>query len=118
MKARQRMQMCEKENAIRLRNRGRIFASPTATNIAIASPSRLLHHPYLHDDDKCLRRCEEGCCGRCDGDEEEKELLYRYLEDQLLLVESMYECGDDDDKEGEEEFRIYIYIYIYIFNSD
>ncbi|XP_054816377.1 uncharacterized protein LOC129316131 [Prosopis cineraria] len=54
-------------------------------------------------DDEQLRRCEEGCSG-CGGDEE-KGLLHRYLEDQLRLVGSMYECGDDEDEEGQEEFR-------------
>ncbi|KAL2972524.1 hypothetical protein AAZX31_15G257900 [Glycine max] len=43
-----------------------------------------------------LRRCEEGCCHE-EEQEEEKGLLHRYLEDQLLLVGSMYECGDDDE---------------------
>ena len=51
-----------------------------------------------------LRRCEEGCCG-CgeDDEEEEKGLLHRYLEDQLLLVGSMYDCGDIEEEEEEEE---------------
>ncbi|KAL2330764.1 hypothetical protein Fmac_018345 [Flemingia macrophylla] len=45
-----------------------------------------------------LQRCEEGCS------EEEKGLLHRYLEDQLLLVRSMYECGGGDpNDDGEEE---------------
>jgi len=48
-----------------------------------------------------LRRCEEGCC--YDEEEEEKGLLHRYLEDQLFLVRSMYECGGDDDEELVEE---------------
>ncbi|CAJ1958903.1 unnamed protein product [Sphenostylis stenocarpa] len=43
-----------------------------------------------------LRRCEEGCC---EEEQEEKGLLHRYLEDQLFLVGSMYECGDDDEEE-------------------
>ncbi|KAK7243434.1 hypothetical protein RIF29_38230 [Crotalaria pallida] len=55
------------------------------------------------DDGDRLRRCEEGCCGDCNG-QEEKGLLHRYLEDQLLLVGSMYDCGDsDDDDEDEQE---------------
>lgn len=48
-----------------------------------------------------LRRCEEGCCN--DDEEEEKGLLHRYLEDQLFLVRSMYECGGDDEEELVEE---------------
>lgn len=50
-----------------------------------------------------LRRCEEGCCE--DDEQEEKGLLHRYLEDQLLLVRSMYECGDDDEEEEEDSRR-------------
>lgn len=49
-----------------------------------------------------LRRCEEGCC-HDDEEEEEKGLLHRYLEDQLFLVRSMYECGGDDEEELVEE---------------
>ncbi|KAG4982550.1 hypothetical protein JHK87_027299 [Glycine soja] len=44
-----------------------------------------------------LRRCEEGCCE--EEREEEKGLLHRYLEDQLLLVGSMYECGEEEEEE-------------------
>ena len=51
------------------------------------------------DDDR-LRRCEEGYCG-CDGGYEEVGLLQRYLEDQLVLVRSMYECGDDEEEQYE-----------------
>ncbi|ESW20898.1 hypothetical protein PHAVU_005G023800 [Phaseolus vulgaris] len=50
-----------------------------------------------------LRRCEEGFR---EEEQQEKSLLHRYLEDQLFLVGSMYECGDDDDDDnddGEEE---------------
>ncbi|KAJ6696861.1 hypothetical protein OIU85_003238 [Salix viminalis] len=46
-----------------------------------------------------LRRCEEGFCD-CDCEEEEEKevgLLQRYLEDQLRLVGSVYECGDEFD---------------------
>ncbi|XP_022720169.1 uncharacterized protein LOC111277993 [Durio zibethinus] len=48
------------------------------------------------EEENQLRRCEEGCYG---GKEEETEvrLLQRYLEDQLALVGSAYECGDDFD---------------------
>lgn len=43
-----------------------------------------------------MRRCEEGCC--CgEGEEREVGLLQRYLEDQLALVGSVYECGSDSD---------------------
>ncbi|KAJ9166894.1 hypothetical protein P3X46_021583 [Hevea brasiliensis] len=57
------------------------------------------------NDEKQLRRCEEGFCD-CDRlVEEEKEvgLLQRYLEDQLRLVGSMYECGDEFDCPEEED---------------
>ncbi|CAJ2639112.1 unnamed protein product [Trifolium pratense] len=50
-----------------------------------------------------LRRCEEGCC--YDDNEEEKGLLHRYLEDQLFLVGSMYDCGNEDEEEEEEDSR-------------
>lgn len=43
-----------------------------------------------------LRRCEEGCsCGGFEA--EEAGLLQRYLEDQLILVRSVYDCGEDDE---------------------
>ncbi|XP_027940050.1 uncharacterized protein LOC114194157 [Vigna unguiculata] len=47
-----------------------------------------------------LRRCEEGFC---EEQPQEKGLLHRYLEDQLFLVGSMYECGDDDDNNCNDE---------------
>lgn len=56
------------------------------------------------DDEERLRRCEEGFCD-CDRSvDEEKEvgLLQRYLEDQLRLVGSVYECGDEFDSQEEE----------------
>ncbi|OIW13117.1 hypothetical protein TanjilG_08150 [Lupinus angustifolius] len=46
-----------------------------------------------------LRWCDEGCC----GGEEEKGLLHRYLEDQLFLVGSMYDCGNKNDEDEQEE---------------
>ncbi|CAL0326192.1 unnamed protein product [Lupinus luteus] len=51
-----------------------------------------------------LRWCEEGCC----NGEEDKGLLHRYLEDQLFLVGSMYDCGnksDEDQQEQEDDSR-------------
>lgn len=60
------------------------------------------------ENDERLRRCEEGNCGGRDtterggGEEIGIMLLQRYLEDQLLLVGSMYDCGDDG--ELEEDF--------------
>ncbi|KAJ0024109.1 uncharacterized protein LOC116125929 [Pistacia vera] len=54
-------------------------------------------------DEERLRRCEEGCCGCEFEDEREVGLLQRYLEDQLMLVGSMYDCdvGDDADDHGD-----------------
>ena len=49
-----------------------------------------------------MLRCEEGRddCG-VEVEKEEVEggvrLLQRYLEDQILLVGSVYDCGDEDD---------------------
>ena len=50
-------------------------------------------------EDAPLLRCEEG---RQEEEKEEVEgggvgLLQRYLEDQMLLVGSVYDCGDQDD---------------------
>ncbi|KAL1300332.1 hypothetical protein HN51_045034 [Arachis hypogaea] len=75
--------------------------------------------PFLCAAELCLRRRlwrklirdeEEGRCGcGCEEEEEEeKGLLHRYLEDQLLLVRSMYDCGDIgevEEEEGEEDPR-------------
>ncbi|KAL6318174.1 hypothetical protein AAG906_035679 [Vitis piasezkii] len=46
-----------------------------------------------------LRRCEEGGAGAEEEGEGEGEvgLLQRYLEDQIGLVGSVYECGDEED---------------------
>ncbi|KAK9271295.1 hypothetical protein L1049_026885 [Liquidambar formosana] len=59
------------------------------------------------DDDASarLRRCEEGGGGGGEAEREgEVSILQRYLEDQLLLVGSVYECGDDEDDDGDVEF--------------
>ncbi|XP_030530654.1 uncharacterized protein LOC115741051 [Rhodamnia argentea] len=48
-----------------------------------------------------LRRCEEGRCGG-GGESEVGVLLQRYLEDQLRLVGTVYECGDDGDGDGDD----------------
>ncbi|WVY99656.1 hypothetical protein V8G54_025726 [Vigna mungo] len=50
-----------------------------------------------------LRRCEEGFC---EEQQREKGLLHRYLEDQLFLVGSMYECGDDDDNDNDGQDEV------------
>ncbi|KAL6297350.1 hypothetical protein ACE6H2_005492 [Prunus campanulata] len=49
-------------------------------------------HGTDEEEEERLRRCEEGR----GGEREEMGLLQRYLEDQLLLVGSVYDCGDDD----------------------
>ncbi|XVF30097.1 hypothetical protein REPUB_Repub16aG0027500 [Reevesia pubescens] len=55
------------------------------------------------EEENRLRRCEEGCC--C-GEERETGLLQRYLEDQLALVGSVYECGDEfDDHDHQDDDR-------------
>ncbi|KAI3460688.1 hypothetical protein Pfo_017351 [Paulownia fortunei] len=57
----------------------------------------------------CLRQRKQAAdCGdgrhRCEEGGDEVGLLQRYLEDQLLLVVgSMYDCGDDDVNVGEED---------------
>ncbi|KAK4791859.1 hypothetical protein SAY86_022294 [Trapa natans] len=65
------------------------------------------------DDDGRLRACEQGFF--YDGEERKREtetetererevgLLQRYLEDQLRLVSSVYECGDDFGCDNGEE---------------
>ncbi|CAG7863783.1 hypothetical protein BRARA_I02382 [Brassica rapa] len=58
-------------------------------------------HPWFaksaDEDDLRLRRCEEGC--NCGGSgPEEAGLLQRYLEDQLILVRSVYGCGEEEDQ--------------------
>uniref|UniRef100_A0A7N0TLV7 Uncharacterized protein n=1 Tax=Kalanchoe fedtschenkoi TaxID=63787 RepID=A0A7N0TLV7_KALFE len=55
-------------------------------------------NPHVNDDDLLRQRCEE------DVEEAgEVRLLQRYLEDQLTLVRSLYECGDVS--EGDCRFR-------------
>ncbi|XP_059459949.1 uncharacterized protein LOC132189295 [Corylus avellana] len=44
-----------------------------------------------------LIRCEEGSGRGVEEEEEGVGLLQRYLEDQMLLVGSVYDCGDDSD---------------------
>nr|BAJ53253.1 JHL25P11.1 [Jatropha curcas] len=59
------------------------------------------------DEEERLRRCEEGYCN-CDrlvGEGKEVGLLQRYLEDQLLLVGSMYECGDEFYSQNEQDYN-------------
>lgn len=58
-----------------------------------------------------LRRCEEGGCRTALPDEigedgeEDIGLLRRYLDDQLLLVQSVYECGNcGDDLNGDDRY--------------
>ena len=53
-----------------------------------------------------LRRCEEGCgCGGFD-EPEEAGLLQRYLEDQLVLVRSVYDCGEEDQDQDQDSDQI------------
>ncbi|KAG7593960.1 hypothetical protein ISN45_Aa01g027440 [Arabidopsis thaliana x Arabidopsis arenosa] len=78
-----------------------LFASiPILCAVEIFSRLRS-RHPWFaksaaDEDDLRLRRCEEGCgCGGFEP-EEEAGLLQRYLEDQLVLVRSVYDCGEED----------------------
>ncbi|XP_010478934.1 PREDICTED: uncharacterized protein LOC104757845 [Camelina sativa] len=64
-------------------------------------------HPWFaksaaDEDDLRLRRCEEGC--GCGGgiETEEAGLLQRYLEDQLILVRSVYDCGEEDQDQDQD----------------
>ncbi|EOA36331.1 hypothetical protein CARUB_v10010640mg [Capsella rubella] len=89
--------LCAVEIFSRLRSRHPWFAK-TAT---------------VDEDDLRLRRCEEGCgCGGGGGfEEEEAGLLQRYLEDQLVLVRSVYECGEEDqdldqDQDSDQIIRV------------
>ncbi|XP_044511785.1 uncharacterized protein LOC123229857 [Mangifera indica] len=50
-----------------------------------------------HQDEERLKRCEEGHCGCEFEDEREVGLLHRYLEDQLMLIGSVYDCDIGDD---------------------
>ncbi|XP_050375898.1 uncharacterized protein LOC126793420 [Argentina anserina] len=64
--------------------------------------------PHEEAEDDRVRRCEEG---RCAAEEEERReemgLLQRYLEDQLLLVGSVYDCGDYYDEDMYREIQDY-----------
>ncbi|KAF8116422.1 hypothetical protein N665_0018s0032 [Sinapis alba] len=66
-------------------------------------------HPWFaksaDEDDLRLRRCEEGC--NCGGfGPEEAGLLQRYLEDQLILVRSVYGCREEDQNRYPDGKRI------------
>ncbi|GKV17923.1 hypothetical protein SLEP1_g28375 [Rubroshorea leprosula] len=58
------------------------------------------------EEDEQLRRCKEGC--GCDGREEREEvrLLQRYLEDQLMLVGSVYDCGEEEEEEDHGDWDL------------
>ncbi|ESQ38650.1 hypothetical protein EUTSA_v10029064mg [Eutrema salsugineum] len=65
------------------------------------------------EDDLGLRRCEEGCGGCGEFVVEEYEdgiegsgLLQRYLEDQLSLARSIYDCGEDDGDRDPDPIRV------------
>ncbi|XP_010242686.1 PREDICTED: uncharacterized protein LOC104586971 [Nelumbo nucifera] len=61
---------------------------------------------YEDGDGSGLRRCEEGRSGDMVEEERKVRLLQRYLEDQLGLVGSVYDCGDDgfgDDGEVDDD---------------
>ncbi|KAM0972204.1 hypothetical protein ACFX13_020290 [Malus domestica] len=71
-------------------------------------------HDEAGEEEERMRRCEEGrgsgsaaaAAGKEDG-KEEMGLLQRYLEDQLLLVGSVYDCGDDDSDDLYHEIHDY-----------
>lgn len=55
----------------------------------------------MREEEERLRSCEEG--RSCDREEErEIGLLQRYLDDQLRLVGSVYDCGDEDDDDDDD----------------
>lgn len=66
-------------------------------------------HPWFaksaDEDDLRLRRCEEGC--NCGGfGPEEAGLLQRYLEDQLILVRSVYDCGEGEQDQDPDRYIV------------
>uniref|UniRef100_A0A1J3DVB0 Uncharacterized protein n=1 Tax=Noccaea caerulescens TaxID=107243 RepID=A0A1J3DVB0_NOCCA len=65
----------------------------------------------VDDDDLRLRLCEEGCggCGEFVVEVDEIEgssLLQRYLEDQLILARSIYDCGEVDGDHDLDPIRV------------
>ncbi|OMO67641.1 hypothetical protein CCACVL1_20412 [Corchorus capsularis] len=84
--------LCIAEVCVRICRRRRSGKAAAAAAAAAAA----------EDNVEWLRRCEEGCC--CGGGEErEVGLLQRYLEDQLALVGSVYECGDEIEDHDQHE---------------
>ncbi|CAN8246786.1 unnamed protein product [Cochlearia groenlandica] len=82
------------------------------SRIAKSKSSEVVFAVAVDEDDMKLRRCEEGC-GGCDGGEGGggSGLLQRYLEDQLILARSVYDCGedyseDDGDFQDHDLFRV------------
>ncbi|XVE55031.1 hypothetical protein DITRI_Ditri03aG0128500 [Diplodiscus trichospermus] len=73
----------------------------------ICRPRRGRKAAAQEEEENRLRRCEEGCYGG-EGEEREVGLLQRYLEDQLALVGSVYECGDDfaDHQDGNRDLDL------------
>ncbi|XP_038682037.1 uncharacterized protein LOC119982631 [Tripterygium wilfordii] len=69
-----------------------------AAEVCIRLCRRRRKELLIKEEAEPLRRCEEGLCV-CGGDQGEDEvgLLQRYLEDQLVLVRSVYDCGDEFD---------------------
>lgn len=52
-----------------------------------------------------LRRCEEGYGDGGVRDKPKEDgtgLLHRYLDDQLILATSIFDCGKDDENEGQD----------------
>ncbi|XP_062025559.1 uncharacterized protein LOC133741859 [Rosa rugosa] len=72
-----------------------LCAAELCLHLCRRRPGKLAHDEA--DADR-LRRCEEGRCAEVEEERrEEMGLLQRYLEDQLLLVGSVYDCGDYDE---------------------
>ncbi|CAA7057821.1 unnamed protein product [Microthlaspi erraticum] len=62
----------------------------------------------VDEDDLGLRRCEEGC-GEFVIEVDEiggSSLLHRYLEDQLVLARSIYDCGEVDGDHDHDPIRV------------
>lgn len=90
-----------------------IFSRLRSRIVKSVPPSAVVAEVLAADeDDLWLRRCEEGYgCGESRVEENEPKeeegngLLHRYLDDQLILARSIYDCGQDDGV-GQDPIRV------------